>query len=103
MYSYESMRQKNSTKVCQTIDGPILVYDYFQLSEVFLALGALLVFGIVVHSLELAGLSMLLILGVLPAIRRRNKKGIVLHYPYRRFGMNLPGIVNPRGNNRFSD
>lgn len=103
MHQYDSLRSKHSRKVCQTIDGAILVFDYFELAEVFLALIAMLIFGIIIHSWELMFLSLFIVLGVLPVIRRRNKKGFWLHYPYRKFGMHLPGLVNPRGNKKYSD
>ena len=103
MHSYESLRKNHSSKVCQTIDGAILVYDYFELGEVFIALAAMLVFGVIIHSWELMLLSLVAVLGVLPVVRRRNKKGILFHYPYRKLGMRLPGLVNPRGNKKYSD
>ncbi|MFK7827051.1 MAG: hypothetical protein AB8G05_23110 [Oligoflexales bacterium] len=103
MHQYDGMRQKYSVKVCQTVDNPITVFDYFELSEVFVALGAMLLFGIVVSSWKMMLISLILTLGVGPYVRRRNQKGIYFHYPYRRFGMRLPGLINPRGKKRFSD
>ncbi len=103
MHSYESMRSKYSVRVCQTIDTPILVFDYFELGEVFVALGALLLFGIIIYSWELMFLSLFSTLGVLPIIRQRHRKGVFLHWPYRYFGMNLPGLINPKGNKKYSD
>ena len=103
MQRYDGMRQRHSSKVCQTVDTPITVFDYFELGEVFVALGAMLLFGIVVSSWQLMLLSLFLILGVGPYVRRRNKKGIYFHYPYRKFGMRLPGLINPKGRERFSD
>ncbi|MFK7824482.1 MAG: hypothetical protein AB8G05_10005 [Oligoflexales bacterium] len=103
MHNYDSMRQKYSTKVSQTVDKPITVFDYFELGEVFAALAALLLFGIVINSWQLMLLSMIFTLGVGPYVRRRNKKGIYFHYPYKNFGMNLPGIINPGGKKKYSD
>ena len=103
MHSYESLRKNHASQVCQTIDGAILVYDYFELGEVFVALAAMLVFGIIIHSWKLMLLSLVIVLGVLPAARRRHKKGILFHYPYRQFGMSLPGLINPRGSKIYSD
>ncbi|NRA46114.1 MAG: hypothetical protein HRU09_14270 [Oligoflexales bacterium] len=103
MHNYEEMRKKYSRKVCQTVDTPIMVFDIFMLGEIFVALGSLTIFGIIIYSWQLMFLSLFITLGVIPAIRRRNNRGIFLHYPYKRFGMNLPGIVNPRGNKIYSD
>jgi phage baseplate assembly protein W len=49
MYSYESMRKKYGTKVSQTIDSPIMVFDYFEIVELFAALLILLIFGVVFY------------------------------------------------------
>ena len=38
MHSYESLKENHGTKVSQTIDSPIMVFDYFELSEIFAAL-----------------------------------------------------------------
>lgn len=103
MYSYESMRQRHARKVCQTIDSPIMVFDYFELGEVMVALLALLVFGIVIYSWHLMFLSLVVTLGVGPALRRKHPKGFFLHWPYRHMGMSLPGLINPTGNKRYSD
>ena len=103
MHDYDTLKQKYSIKVNQTIDTPIMVFDYFELGEVFLSLAALLVFGIIIYSWQLMFLSLLFTLGVAPVIRRRNKKGVFFHWPYKHLGMRLPGLVNPRGNKKFSD
>ena len=103
MHNYDSLKQKYSQRVNQTIDTPIMVFDYFELGEVFAALGALLLFGIIIYSWQLMFLSLFVTLGMAPIARRRNKKGIFFHWPYRRLGMRLPGLVNPRGNKKFSD
>ncbi len=103
MHTYDSMKAKYSKKVCQTIDSPIMVFDYFELGDVFAALGAMMLFGIVLYSWELLFLSLALILGVGPVVRRRNNKGIILHWPYRHLKMSLPGLVNPQKNQKYSD
>lgn len=103
MHTYDSMRQKHSRKVCQTIDTPIMIFDYFELGEVFFALGMMMIFGIFLSSMPLMFLSLFLVLGIGPLIRRRSKKGIFFHFPYRRFGMELPGLMNPRGGQKYSD
>lgn len=103
MYNYDSLRHNHSRKVCQTIDTPIMVFDYFELGEIFLALGLMMVFGIILSSMSLMFVSMAIILGIGPIVRRRSKKGIFFHYPYRKFGMSLPGLINPKGNKKYSD
>lgn len=103
MHSYESMRQKYGVKVSQTIDSPIMVFDYFELSELFAALLILLIFGVVFYSWGLMILLLGITLGVGPVIRRRNKKGIFFHWPYRHLKMSLPGVINPKGNKKYSD
>ncbi|MFK7824830.1 MAG: hypothetical protein AB8G05_11775 [Oligoflexales bacterium] len=103
MHKYDFLRQNHSKKVCQTIDKPITVFDYFELGEVFAALVALLIFGIIIYSWQLMLASLFFTLGLGPYIRRRNKRGIYFHYPYKQFGMNLPGLINPKGRKKYSD
>ncbi len=103
MHNYDSLRQKHSTKVCQTIDSPIMVFDYFELGEVFAALSAMMLFGIVLYSWKMLFLSSFLILGVGPVVRRSNNKGVFVHWPYRHLRMSLPGLINPHSNKKYSD
>lgn len=103
MHNYEGMRIKHSKAVCQTVDSPILVFDYFELGEVFIALIALLVFGILISSWKLMILSLSTTLGVLPILRKRNRKGFFIHWPYKYLNMELPGLINPKGSKKYSD
>lgn len=103
MHDYESMKEKYSTKISQTIDSPIMVFDYFELSEVFAALFVVLIFGVVFYSWGIMLLFLFLVLGLGPFIRRRNKKGVYFHKPYRYLKMSLPGLVNPKGRKKYSD
>ncbi len=103
MHSYETLRRENGNRVSQTIDSPIMIFDYWELSDGFFALLIVLTFGIVLYSWGLMFLGLAISLGVVPAIRRRNNRGIFLHWPYRNFGLSLPGLINPRGRRRFSD
>ena len=75
MYNYDSLKESHGNKVSQTIDSPILVFDYFELTEVFAALLVMLVFGIIFYSWGLMLLFLVVILGIGPQVRRRNKKG----------------------------
>ena len=96
MHSYASMRVAYGNRVSQTIDSPIMIFDYWELSDAFAAIGVVLVFGVLFYEWGL-------VLGVGPAIRRRNEKGIFLHWPYRNLGVSLPGLVNPKGRRTYSD
>lgn len=103
MHDYESLRETHGTKVSQTIDSPILVFDYFEITEVFAALLVMLIFGVIFYSWGFMLFFLILILGVGPQLRRRNKKGIYFHWPYRKFHMSLPGLINPKGRKKYSD
>jgi len=103
MYNYDSLKESHGNKVSQTIDSPILVFDYFELTEVFASLLVMLVFGIIFYSWGLMLLFLVVILGIGPQVRRRNKKGIYFHWPYRKFHMTLPGLINPKGRKKYSD
>lgn len=103
MRDYESLKENHGSKVSQTIDSPIMVFDYFEITEVFAALGAMLIFGVILYSWGLMLLSLILILGVGPQVRKRSKKGVYLHWPYKKFFMSLPGLVNPKGRKKYSD
>ena len=103
MYDYESLRENHGNHVSQTIDSPIMVFDYFELSEIFASLFVVLIFGAVLYSWGLMFIVLVLVLGVGPVVRRRNKKGIYFHWPYRNLHMNLPGLINSKGRNKYSD
>ncbi|MGE0175130.1 MAG: hypothetical protein AB7T49_20210 [Oligoflexales bacterium] len=103
MHSYTSMRGKHGNAVSQTIDSPIMIFDYWELGDAFAAIGVVLVFGVLFYEWGLMMALLLLVLGIGPAIRRRNEKGIFLHWPYRKLGVSLPGLINPRGGRTYSD
>ena len=103
MYNYESMREKYGVRVSQTIDSPIMVFDYFELSEVFASLLIILLFGVIFYSWGTMFLGLILILGVGPVVRRKNHKGIFFHWPYKKLHMSLPGLINPKGERKYSD
>ena len=91
----------------QTIDSPITIFDFWELSEGFAALAVHLIFGVVFYSWGLMLLLLMAVLIACPIIRRKNERGIFFHWPYRMLGMQLPGLVNPRCGHRekkkFSD
>lgn len=104
MLKQEFLKYKHSSLVSQTIDSPIMVFDYWELSDVFLALFIIMVFGVVFYSWGTMIFLLGICLGLGPAIKRRHPKGIFFHWPYANLKMALPGILNPRGKIRkYSD
>jgi hypothetical protein len=97
------MKLKYGTPVSQTIDSPIMIFDYFELGDAFSAIGVVLIFGVIFYEWALMLALLLVVLGAGPVIRRNNEKGVFLHWPYRRLGVSLPGLMNPRGEKTFSD
>ena len=53
--------------------------------------------GVLFYEWFLLCLSLAVTLIGLPYVRRNFNKGMAFHYPYRRFKMHLPGLVNPGG------
>ena len=103
MYSYENLKETYGNRVSQTVDSPILVMDYFELSDIFIAVAIVMFFGVIMYQ-WLAMFALLFVaLGVLPIVKNRHPKGILLHWPYRKFGMSLPGLLNPGSNKKFSN
>ncbi len=103
MHSYDQIRKKFGTRVSQTIDSPIMIFDYWELGDAFAALLVVLIFGVVFYEWAVMLLLLALVLGVGPMIRRRNEKGVFLHWPYRTLGISLPGLINPQGQKTYSD
>lgn len=103
MYSYEAVKREHGSRVSQTIDSPITLFDFWELSEAFAALFVVLVFGVIFYSWGIMFLLLCLVLGVAPVIRSKNSRGIFFHWPYRQLGMQLPGLINPMGKRKFSD
>lgn len=50
MYDYTELKEKHGRKVSQTIDSPITVFEIWELSDVFIALFIILIFGVVFYS-----------------------------------------------------
>ena len=103
MHSYKGIRERHGNRVSQTIDTPIVIFDYWELGDGFTAVGVILVLGVLFYEWEVMLVLLGFVLGIGPMIRRRHEKGIFLHWPYRKLGMSLPGLINPRGQRRFSD
>lgn len=103
MHDYTEMRRRLGYSVNQTLDAPIMVFETWELSEVFVALTEILVFGVIFYEWSLLCLSLGITLIGLPYVRRNFNRGMTFHYPYRRFGMGLPGLANPGSGTRVSD
>lgn len=100
----ELLKAKHSSAVSQTIDSPIMVFDFWELADVFVALFIILIFGVMFYSWGTMFSLLILCLGAGPAIKKKHPKGIFFHWPYAKLRMSLPGLVNPRGNGRrYSD
>ncbi len=80
-----------------------MVFDHFEISDVFIGLFIILFFGVVLYSWGTMLALLILFLGIGPFIKKRNEKGIYLHWPYKHFGMSLPGLINPKGRKKYSD
>ena len=103
MHDYSEIRERYGKKVSQTIDSPIMVFEFWELNDLFIGLFIILIFGVIFYSWWTMFILLFLFLGLGPIIKRKNNKGIFLHYPYYKFGMSLPGLINPKGKRKFSD
>ena len=104
MRKQELLKYKHSSSVSQTIDSPIMVFDFWELPDVFVALFIILIFGVLFYSWGTMFLLLSICLGLGPIIKKKYPKGIFFHWPYARLRMALPGLVNPKGKIRkFSD
>ena len=103
MYDYSVIRKNHGRAVSQTIDSPILILDFWELSEAFLAIGVILIFGVIAYDWWTMSALLIVCMGVMPWMRRTHPRGIFLHWPYRHLGMGLPGLINSRGKRKFSD
>lgn len=103
MFDYRPLKQNHGVRVSQTIDSPIMIFDHFELGDAFVTIGIVLIFGVIFYAWGPMMLLLVLFLGLGPVIRKRNPKGIFLHWPYRHLGISLPGIINPIRRRRFSD
>lgn len=103
MHDYSEVRQTRGHTVNQTLDSPIMIFDTWELSEIFAALAMILIFGIAFYLWVPLCVFLVITLVGLPYIRKRFNKGMALHYPYKKFGMSLPGLLNPKGRSHVSD
>lgn len=103
MYDYSILKRNLGRAVGQTLDSPITLFDYWELSELFVALFLILIFGVLFYEWFLLCLLLALTMIGLPWVRRNFNKGMIFHFPYMRFGMRLPGLVNPGSQRSMSD
>ncbi len=103
MFDYKELRRTHGSKVSQTLDSPIMFLDIWELSEVMQALASILIFGVVFYSWFFLMLALAWSLVLSPQIKKRHHRGIFFHWPYRKFGMKLPGVFNPGINKTYSD
>ena len=103
MYDYSEIQAKFGRRVGQTIDSPITVFDFWELGDVFIALLIILIFGIIAYSWGIMSLLLIFFLIVGPIIKKKNNRGIYLHWPYAHLKMKLPGLLNPGGRKQYSD
>lgn len=103
MHDYSEIKDKLGRKVSQTIDSPITVFEFWELSDVFIALFIILIFGVIFYSWWTMFILLTFFLVIGPIIKRRNNRGVFLHWPYSRLNMSLPSLINPKGKRKFSD
>ena len=103
MYEYSPLKRDHGNKVSQTIDAPITIFDFWELSEAFSALLVILVCGVFFYCWGFMAFLLVVVLWIGPMIRRRNHRGIFFHWPYRHLWVSLPGLINPKGPRRYSD
>jgi hypothetical protein len=103
MHDYVGLRRTHGRQVSQTIDSPIMLFDWFELSDAFAVLGIVLVLGVLLYAWIAMLVGLVIVIGIVPVIRHKNDPGVFLHWPYKTFGMSLPGIMNPGGESRYSD
>jgi hypothetical protein len=107
MHDYQSLKRDHGNRVSQTIDSPITIFDFWELSEAFAGLFVVLVFGVIFYSWGIMFILLCLVLGAGPVVRSKNHRGIFFHWPYRHWGIQLPGFINPKcgpnGERKYSD
>lgn len=103
MHNYDELRRDHYRYISQTIDSPITIFDFWHLTDGFVALSIILVFGLIFYQWVPMILLLLVSLIFLPMIRSKYPKGIFFHWPYKNLGITLPGLINPKGKRKFSD
>ena len=103
IHSYESVKEKHGKVISQTLDQRIMILDFWDLWDILGMLLTLLFVGVILYSWWMMIL-MILIQGiVIPSIKKRNHRGVFLHYFYKKLNIELPELVNPKGRHKLSD
>ena len=103
MHSYKELKKSHGQKVSQTLDSPIMFADLWDLNDIMSSLAVILLFGLLFYSWLLMSLALVWTLGFYPYLKRKYKRGIIFHWPYKYLNMNLPGLINPGRNKKYSD
>ena len=103
MHEYGRIKRLHGKRVSQTIDSPIMIMDFWELSDAFAGVFVVLMFGVILYSWGLMAALLVVCLVAIPLIKRNHNRGIFFHWPYRHLWISLPGLVNPRGKRKFSD
>lgn len=103
MHNYEALKETHGSRVSQTVDSPIMVFDYFELSDVFLSVGVVMFFGVILYAWVAMFSALFFTVVVLPLVKKKYPKGILLHWPYKNLKMSLPGLINPGSRQKFSN
>ncbi|MBC85748.1 MAG: hypothetical protein CL677_01105 [Bdellovibrionaceae bacterium] len=103
MSKKEILFDQYGIRINRAVASPIRIMNFWDLTDAFLGLLTVLVFGIIFYSFWIMVALLIAFLIIGPLIKTRNNRGIYLHWPYRYLGMSLPGLVNPGNRKRFSD
>jgi hypothetical protein len=103
VHEYGRLKKLHGKRVSQTIDSPIMIMDFWELSDAFAAVLVVLMFGVILYSWGIMSALLLVCLVAVPIIKRSHNRGVFLHWPYRNLWISLPGLLNPRGRRKFSD
>ncbi len=103
MHSYKELKKTHGCRISQTLDSPIMFANIWELSDLLLCLSSILIFGLIFYSWVLLLVSLVWTLAINPYIKKHYNRGILIHWPYKALKMELKGLINPRGNKRYSD
>lgn len=103
MHSYQEMKSKHSRQVSKTLDEPIMFLDKWDLQDMSLCLGVILVFGVFLFNWSAMFILLIVSLTWIPKIKKENNKGVFMHWAYKNLKLNLIGFINPKQRKRFSD
>lgn len=100
---YQEIRADHAKVIAQTLDTPVMILDYWELTDVYAALVILFICGLILAQWTLTLVLFVLVMGLIPSVRRKNEKGFFFHWPYKNLGVPLRGLPNPLKKTRYSD